>query len=207
MTPPLLLLPETWERHGYTLQDVLHSFESLNPVFVWNIALLYLHDKLTIELLAKHIFPRASETPRFTHRRALVETLVTETSPQTLLRNRSILCRSVKNHTPLLPQHEVDANTFEYLRHATPSEPPALDSRTRYSACHRFNGVLFLPTEHKVSTNTLILNRVMRLHKFKANPYKSQELFCNQRVVVCVNGCLYVLLDEACVVVTRSFAK
>jgi len=200
--PPLMLLPITWKRYGYTLEDVHSTYDKIDASYVWAISLL---------LLASVYEPESSSAGvrstfqsmfafLFISRKTVFDVFINSQTEFISKSKQSILCSERPDHKPLLPKSNVTRELFDYCKNVVPVRSPSFCWAPHYVKLIPFKDILLVPVEYDSTHNLVYMVRVV-----KKSVYDSMEIHPKLCVVtmpvtafVGEEKTEYVLLEEAC---------
>ena len=198
--PPLMLMPDTWQRYGYTLEDVHSTYEKMDASYVWQIALMLLFGTYEPEAASAGVRPTFQSlfTFLFISRKTVFDVFVSTQGQHISKRIGSVLCHERPDHKPTLPKVAVSSATFELARSMVPARHPSFMHRVTFRQSIPFKDIQLVPVEYDVAHNLVYMVRVVRRSVYDQIPVKPRECIVTLPVVVRIDSEEYILTEEAC---------
>lgn len=201
--PPLMLLPKTWQRYQYTVEDVHNTYDKLDASYVWQLALVLLCGTFEPEAASAGVRPTFQSlfTFLFISRKAVFDIFLESQAAYLSKRIGSSLCHERPDHKPLLPRVTVDPVLFARCSHMVPPVRPGFRRLTSYDHLVAFQDITLVPVEYDHDHDLVYMVRVVTQALYDTLP--APPRLCMVTLPVLVNThtqpeTLYVLLDEAC---------
>ena len=200
--PPLMLLPITWARYGYTMDDVHTTYDKIDASYVWAISLLLLAS--TYEPESSSAGVRSTFQSLFTFlfisRKTIFDVFISSQNDFISKSTKSILCHERTDHKPLLPKVAVTAELFNECKQAIPKRPPSFCWTPFYAATIPFQDIQVIPVEYDQINGLVYMVRVVEKSVYDAIEVKPKLCVVTLPVVVLIGDEQkeYVLLEEAC---------
>ena len=212
MSPPLLLLPLTWERYGYSLEDARKTCAKTDLSYIWQLALMLISGEYEPEAAVSGVKPtfQSPFTFSFGLRKTVTDAYLSGVWAR-LSRHHpkrkapvegpeaSVLCYESKHHCPFLPRVVLSNDAWRRLRAWVPSRYPSFLWRVHYPGLFRFRGVDLVPVSCEQNVR-LCLVRVVRESVFASMPVHPKRCVVTLPIVVEVGPRAerYVLTEELC---------
>lgn len=211
--PPLLLLPITWQRYGYTHEDVNLTYDKIDASFVWAISLLLLASVYEPESSSAGVRSTFQSlfTFLFISRKTVFDIFISSQSASISTSTNSILCTERDDHKPLLPKVYVPRTTFDLCKATVPVRAPSFCWTPHYRELVPFKDIFLVPVEYDSAHNLVYMVRVVPKAVFDQIETKPKVCVVTMPVIAVVGEAKteYILLEEACFfsVVTESVEK
>lgn len=201
--PPLMLMPKTWKRYNYTVEDVHNTYDKLDASYVWQLALVLLCGLFEPESAAAGVRPTFQSlfTFLFISRKAVFDVFIESQSACISKRVGSSLCQERTDHKPLLPRVTVDPALFARCIRMVPDVRPGFRRITSYDHLVPFQDIFLVPVEYDEDHQLVYMVRVVTKALYDDLPAKPRLCMVTLPVLVTTHDqpdTLYVLLDEAC---------
>lgn len=195
-----MLLPTTWRRYGYTIEDVHNTYEKMDASYVWQIALMLLCGVYEPEAASAGVRPTFQSlfTFLFISRKTVFDVFIESQSESISKRVGTVLCHERPDHKPLLPKVSVARETFDACKRAVPFHHPSFRRITQYESLVPFKDIHLVPVEYDAEHQLVYMARVVDKRVYDAIPVKPKECVVTMPVYVQCSGSLYVMLEEAC---------
>jgi hypothetical protein len=207
LVAPLFLLPQTWQRYGYTEEDVVATYEKMDASFIWQTALMFMYGICEPENASanvKYTF-QSMFTFVFSSRKNIFDLFMDNQKYAIKAHGPSMLCQARPDHKPLLPQIAVPSSVFQKAKAAVPPQPPSFRCTPIYAALVPYKDVFFLPHSWDAANKLVYMVRVIPKAVYDARPTKPEPCVITMPVfleVKQVGGILpnaeYIMLHEAC---------
>ena len=195
--PPLMLLPATWERYGYTLEDVEKTFHALDALYIWQLYLMLLSDD-TFETRCSPYDIRNTNNPctlLFATRYSMIHD-ISSTCGIDFRDGPSVLDTDTSEHTPFLPVVYVEQEEFDRVCEAVPLHEPSFLWMVHYCMSYEHNGAQFVPIYKK--PGRVCMHRIVPEDVYHAIPVKPVHSFVTKPIFATVQGARVFLTEEAC---------
>ncbi len=205
--PPLLLLPVTWARYGYTMEDVQTTYDKIDASYVWAIALLMLASTYEPESSTAGVRSTFQSvfTFLFISRKTVFDVFITAQQQHIAPGPGGILCRERDDHKPLLPKVSVTPQLFEECRVTVPNRAPSFCWAPIYSQVVPFKDILLVPVEYDRTNQLVYMVRVIPKSQYDEIPVLPKPCVVTMPVIALIGETQqeYVLLEEACFFTTQ----
>lgn len=200
MYPPLMLLPLTWKRYTYTMDDVHATYEKMDASYVWQIALMLLCGTYEPEAASAGVRPtfQSPFTFLFISRKTVFEVFVSSQNHSIALHTPSVLCHERPDHKPMLPKVYVSHDVFNDALEHVPERPPSFCWCPLYPKKFAFKDIFLVPVEYDLAHQLVYMVRVVKKEMYDKMPVHPKPCVVTLPVVAHVEGVEYVLLEEAC---------
>jgi hypothetical protein len=203
MFPQLMLMPQTWQRYGYTLEDIVTTYDKNEASYAWQLALVLLSGKYEPDAITAGVRPifQSLFTFLFMSRKHVFDALTTAYQSHISTQPGSILCHERDDHKPLLPKVTVTPELFSKVKALVPLRMPSFCHSASYPCTIPFKDIHMVPLEFDGCR--VLMVRVVRKPVYDAIPVKPKACIVTLPVVVTVTASDgidedYVMLDEAC---------
>lgn len=200
--PPPLLLPLTWERYGYTLEDVQQTYDKTDASYVWALSLLLLPEECELEAAGAGVRSTFQSlfSFLFISRKGIFDLFLRAHERYLSPSTPSVLCQERPDHKPLLPRVIVSGELFEWCRLRVPERPPSFAWVAHYEATVPYRDVWLVPIEHDTTHRLVCMNRVIKREVYEAIPVQPKSCVVTLPVVVSIGPerTEYVMVEEAC---------
>jgi hypothetical protein len=196
---PTLLLPRTWDRFGYSEEDVRRTFEAMDPWYTW-VTSFVLDPDFCFTRLGTHSRPSFSSIYQFSFiaDQTLVDRLL-DLYPRNS--TEPILCLERSDHVPPIPVVQSGVDRFRQVQAALPDLTPQFDSApARYAAAFEFKGAQFVP----VSSDETGILMVRVVSKQEYENFQFEKTLVTLPVTVHVADEVCILHEEAFFLTSRS---
>jgi len=205
--PPLLLLPVTWARYGYNMEDVQTTYDKIDASYVWAIALLMLASTYEPESSTAGVRSTFQSvfTFLFISRKTVFDVFITAQQQHIAAGEGGILCHERDDHKPLLPKVSVTPELFEACRATVPPRAPSFCWAPIYSQVVPFKDIWLVPVEYDRIHQLVYMVRVIPKAKYDEIPVLPKPCVVTLPVIALVGETQqeYVLLEEACFFTTQ----
>jgi len=200
MYPPLMLMPTTWKRYGYTSEDVHTSYEKMDASYVWQIALMLLCGSYEPEAASAGVRPtfQSPFTFLFISRKTVFDVFISAQNAFISPKAGSVLCRERMDHKPPLPKVQISWKIFDQAKSLVPSRHPSFCWCADYPKLFPYKDIFLVPVEYDEAHQLLYMVRAVKKDVFDAIPVKPKVCIVTLPVVITVKGVEYVLTEEAC---------
>jgi hypothetical protein len=174
MFPPLLLLPTTWQRYGYTSEDVHLTYEKMDASYVWQVALLLMCGTYEPEAAAAGVRP-TFQSPfafNFISRKTVFDVFFAEQQNYISQKSAPVLCLERPDHRPPLPKVWVTADVFERALRLVPERHPSFCWSPRYPQLFPYKDITLVPVEFDELHHLVYMVRVVKKSVYEALPVK-----------------------------------
>lgn len=207
--PPLMLMPQTWKRYNYTVEDVHNTYDKLDASYVWQLALMLLCGLYEPEAASAGVRSTFQSlfTFLFISRKAVFDVFIENQTASISKRVGSSLCYERPDHKPLLPRVTVSAELFGTCCSMVPPVRPSFRRLTRYDHWVPFKDILMVPVEFDATHQLVYMVRVVPQCVYDSMPCKPRLCVVTMPVLVVTHSQpdeRYVLLDEACFFVCHT---
>lgn len=200
--PPLLLLPITWQRYGYTYDDVNKTYDKIDASFVWAISLLLLASVYEPESSSAGVRSTFQSlfTFLFISRKTVFDVFISSQSDYISKSNKSILCVERDDHKPLLPKVHVSRAQYENCKAAVPVRPPSFCWYPHYNELIQFKDIYLVPVEYDAVNQLVYMVRVVDKRVYDAIEVKPKLCVVTMPLIATVgpNKIEHIMLEEAC---------
>ncbi len=198
--PPLMLLPITWQRYGYTLEDVNENFGKVDASYVWALCLLLLASVYEPESSSAGVRSTFQSlfTFLFISRKTVFDIFISSQSQYISSSSQSILCHERDDHKPLLPKVYVNKALFDRCRAQVPVRHPSFCWTPLYQELIPFKDIWLVPVEYDHVNDLVYMVRVVKKEVYDAIPVKPKLCVVTMPVIAEFQQVEYVLLEEAC---------
>lgn len=200
--PPLLLLPITWQRYGYTYDDVNKTYDKIDASFVWAISLLLLASVYEPESSSAGVRSTFQSlfTFLFISRKTVFDVFINSQSDYISKSGKSILCVERDDHKPLLPKVYVSQEQYDTCKAAVPVRAPSFCWYPHYQELIQFKDIYLVPVEYDILNQLVYMVRVVDKRVYDAIQVKPKECVVTLPVIATVgpDKVQYILLEEAC---------
>jgi hypothetical protein len=211
MQPPLMLLPLTWDRYNYTIEDIMRSYDKMDASYVWQISLLLLSGMYETEVSSTGVKSTFQSlfSFLFVSRKTMLDILLQYIKPS-FIHNDCVLCTEKKEHRPLLPKVCVSQEDFYKLIHLVPKRSPSFQWTVIYPYAFSFKDILLIPVNFDADLNLIYMTRIISKHVYESWPVQRKQCVVTLPTYVIIRNTLdqeYVMLDEACFFCLESKIK
>ncbi len=208
MQPPLMLLPTTWNRYNYTMEDIMTSYDKMDASYVWQISLLLLNGLYETESSSTGVKSTFQSlfSFLFISRKTMLDILLQYIKPIHLYTD-SILCVEKKEHRPLLPKVCIPQEDFYKLMHLVPKRPPSFQWTVIYPYSYSFKDILLVPIKFDIDFNLIYMTRIISKEIYESWPIKRKPCVITLPIYIVIRDKEYVMLDEACFFCIESNIK
>lgn len=201
--PPLMLMPKTWKRYNYTIEDVHNTYDKLDASYVWQLALMLLCGSYEPEAASAGVRPTFQSlfTFLFISRKAVFDVFIESQSAYISKRVGSSLCHERTDHKPLLPKVLVESSLWSTCLSMVPPARPSFRRLTHYDHFVTYKDIELVPVEYDEEHQLVYMVRVVPLRLYESLPVKPRLCIVTLPVLVATHRRpedFYVLLDEAC---------
>jgi len=200
--PPLFMLPITWRRYGYTLDDVQIIYREIDPSHVWALSLLLLSSVYEPEASMAGVKSSCQSlfTFVFISRKTVFDVYVSAFKDHILMGPNypSALCHERPDHKPLLPRVCVNPMTFHHCAQMVPQRKPSFCHSVHFKETFSFKDIQLVPLEYDVKHQLIYMGRVVKRSIYDALEVKPKTCVVTLPVIILVDRQEYVLLEEAC---------
>jgi hypothetical protein len=209
--PPLMLLPLTWQRYGYTREDVNTTYEKIDASYVWAISLLSMcasHEPESAGAGVRSTF-QSLFTFLFISRKNVFDVFINAHDTYISQSPQSILCYERSDHKPILPRVVVELPVFEKCRARVPVRAPSFCWVPHYRELVQFKDITMVPVEYDPINQLVYMVRVVRQDVYDQIPVKPKLCIVTMPVLVVVgpDQAPYIMLEEACFFALRHPAN
>ncbi len=219
--PPLMLLPITWRRYNYTLDDVYTTCLKRETAYMWQLALMLCYEKEpeTAPAGVKATF-QSLFMFSFANRKNVEDMIVSEAKAEhcSMRRTGSILAHCRADHVPLLPKVRVPQADFDAAAAMVSARQPSFLYSTCYPTSYLFKDVQLIPIEVDLKENLVYMVRVVKKRTWDTLPVAPKMCAVTLPTIVYIkdeppnagdpfeaeHGGAYVLLEEACFITVDS---
>lgn len=201
MYPPLMLLPHTWKRYNYTIEDVVSTFDRMDASFVWGISLMLLAGTYEPEAASAGVRStfQSPFTFLFISRKTVFDVfLSTQHDSIDKTSNRSVLCRERSDHRPLIPKIDVGLEVFNQLLKIVPKRHPSFIWHPIYPFYHVFKDIMLIPISYDKTNNLIYMNRIIEEDTYNLIPIQPKTCLITLPIKVTIEHKKYVVIEEAC---------
>jgi hypothetical protein len=213
MFPPLFLLPQTWKRYNYSLQDILTTCKCMNASYFWQLFVMTTRGKHEPESSAARIESSFKSLFSFNFKfRTVVDDYIKhhsswisnyEDQQKTILKKEtnhypSVLCKEFNDHKPYLPKIPLSLTEFNSLKNLLPVREPSFLWVGTYAKYYTFKDIKLIPVKFCKKRKCLYLVRIITEKKYNSMPCKPKHCAITEMAVVIIDNIRYVLLEEAC---------
>lgn len=200
--PPLLLLPATWKRFGYTLDDVNTTYGKIDAGYVWAISLLLLISVYEPESSSAGV-RSTFQSPfafLFISRKTVFDIFVNSQIHFISKEKKSVLCYERPDHKPLLPKVAVSSEWFHYCKFFLPPRHPSFCWAPHYSKLIPFKDILMVPVEYDNTNNLIQMVRVVKKTVYDEMEVHPKCCVVTMPVIAHVgeDKVEYIILEESC---------
>jgi len=198
--PPLMLLPITWQRYGYTLEDVVSTYGEIDSHFIWQLSLMLLCGQYEPESASAGVRPTFQSlfTFLFISRKTVFDVFVSTQNQFISQKSGSILCHERFDHKPLLPKIIVPPEMFEEMKSMVPQRQPSFCWVQKYRKVIPFKDITLIPVEYDETNKLIYMVRAVTKAVYEAIEVKPKLCIVTLPIIILVNRQEYVLLEEAC---------
>lgn len=198
--PPLMLMPATWRRYDYTVEDVHNTYEKVDASYMWQMALTLLCGVYEPEAVAAGIRPtfQSMFTFLFISRKNVFDALIERYAGYVSKKSGSVLCHERPDHRPLLPKVTVPDIVFNACKFMVPSEHPSFRRITTYDRLVPYKDVFMVPVSFDEAHNLVYMMRVVPKAVYDSIPVLPRPCVVTMPWLARADNQLYVMLEEAC---------
>ena len=200
--PPLMLIPITWQRYGYTLEDVHNTYDKIDASYVWAISLLLLASSYEPEAAGAGVRSTFQSlfTFLFISRKTVFDVFVSSQTAYISKSNQSILCHVRDDHKPLLPLVPVTSELFQRCKARVPIRAPSFCWVPHYSELVHFSDITLVPVEYDPVNSLVYMVRVVKKTVYDEIPVKPKVCIVTLPVSALIGPAKeeYILMEEAC---------
>lgn len=203
MYPPTMLMPTTWKRYGYTLEDVHTTYEKMDASYVWQIALMLLCGTYEPEAASAGVRPtfQSPFTFLFISRKTVFDVFISAQSEfisPTIPGGKGVLCLERKDHKPPLPKVLVPRSTWEDAKSILPVRSPSFCWTPEYPRLFRYKDITLVPVDYDETNKLVYMVRIVKQSVYDQIPIKPKKCVVTLPVYVMVGPTSYVMTEEAC---------
>jgi hypothetical protein len=213
MQPPLMLLPMTWDRYNYSMDDIMRSYDKMDASYVWQICLLLLNGIYETEGASTGVKSTFQSlfSFLFISRKTMLDILLQYIKPAQTY-DDSILCIEKKEHRPLLPKVCIPYEDFQKLLRLVPKRCPSFQWTVIYPYAYSFKDILLVPVNFDTDLNLIYMTRIIPKYVYESWPVHRKQCVVTlpTYVIIRENNTVdkeYVMLDEACFFCLESKIK
>jgi hypothetical protein len=217
--PPLMLLPVTWQRYEYTIQDIASTYDKIDSHLIWILALMLLCGQYEPEAASAGIRPTFQSlfTFLFISRKTIFDVFLAAHTSFIVNNNDnnnnnshhqssplSILCHERPDHKPLLPKVMIDSERFREIQEMVPNKHPSFCWVQKYEQAIPFKDIWLVPVEYDEYHKLIYMVRIVKKTVYDAIPVKPKLCVVTLPIIVQIRQPAsdqyvdYVLLEEAC---------
>ncbi len=201
--PPMMALPSTWRRYGYTAKDVETTVISMrrpDPSHLWALSLALMPWECDLSSLSSGVRPTFSNLFGFlfVSCKTLIQKFIQTQTVDLNENTDSVLCKERPDHKPLLPKVSVPESHFHRLINEIPAKPPTFLQVTRYPYAYRYKDILMVPVEFDQENNLIYMVRIIAEKVYQTIPVLAPVCAATAPVKLVIQEDMFVLLDEAC---------
>jgi hypothetical protein len=204
MQPPLMLIPATWDRYNYTIEDIMTSYDKMDASYVWQLTLLLLNGIYETESSSTGVKSTFQSlfSFLFISRKTMLDILLQYIKPAQIFTD-SILCTEKKEHRPLLPKVCVPQDYFYKLVHLVPKRSPSYQWVVVYPYAYSFKDILLVPISFDGDLNLIYMARIISKTVYESWPLKRKPCVITLPTYIIIREKSkedkeYVMMDEAC---------
>jgi hypothetical protein len=204
--PPLMLLPRTWRRYGYSKSDVYEVFSHLDAAYTWQLALMLLPPEQAPEMSLTGVRATFRSPYSFTfvaNRRlvaAMIERVQATKKNAFKAQTTSVLCHERSDHRPFLPKVHVSQCVFDALATQVPARRPSFCWTPVYGESYRFKDIHLVPLA--LEGPLILMGRVVERTAFERLGVSVHSSVVSMPVYVRVGKVEHVLTEECCFFLT-----
>lgn len=198
--PPLMLLPTTWKRYGYTMDDVVCTYDKIDSHLIWILALMLLCGQYEPESASAGVRPTFQSlfTFLFISRKTVFDVFISAQTQYISSKPGSILCHERLDHKPLLPKVVVSPALFETVKSMVPVRHPSFCWVQHYNQLIPFKDISLIPVEYDEVNKLVYMVRIVTKQVYDAIEVKPKLCIVTLPIIIMVGNQEYVLLEEAC---------
>jgi hypothetical protein len=200
MYPPLFLLPLTWKRYSYNVQDIVSTYNKCEASYVWGIALMLLCGQYEPEASSAGVKP-TFQSPfsfLFISRKTIFDVFLNAHRNYITNSNEPVLCEERPDHRPLLPKVVVDIDVWIAVKFMVPPKQPSFAYRVEYCTKFSFKDIFLIPVEYDDHNKLVYMVRIINKTVYDAISVKPKKCVVTLPIICTVKGVEYVLTEEAC---------
>lgn len=200
MYPPLMLLPTTWQRYGYTKEDVISTYDTMDASFVWQISLMLLCGTYEPEAASAGVRStfQSPFTFLFISRKTVFDVFLSTQQSFVDMSSNHVLCKERPDHKPLLPKIRIPKNVFDSLRNLIPERHPSFIWTVIYPSVYKFKDVEMVPVSYDNTNSLIYMCRVIRKSVYDDINVKPSKCVITLPSYVVIKNEKYVMMEEAC---------
>jgi hypothetical protein len=210
--PPLMLLPVTWQRYEYTIQDIASTYDKIDSHLIWILALMLLCGQYEPEAASAGVRPTFQSlfTFLFISRKTIFDVFVAAHTSYIVSNNNplvsvpSILCHERPDHKPLLPKIMIESDSFRDIQNMVPNKHPSFCWVQKYEKAVPFKDIWLVPVEYDEYHKLIYMVRIVTKAVYEAITVKPKLCVVTLPIIVQIRKpnsqdyVEYVLLEEAC---------
>lgn len=209
--PPLFLLPSTWARYEYNMQDIYDTYSKMDSSHVWMLSLLYQGEYtrpdvhcVGVRASFEHLFKFVFISRRNTFESFLKDLSVTTGLDET--HRPSILCQERPDHKPLLPLVSTTLEVVRQMAAMAPERRPSFCYQVHYPRLHQFKDIWLAPLEYDPVHELVYMVRAVPKVLYDDMPVLPKPCPVTLPVVILVGPERepFVLLEEACFLTAKQ---
>lgn len=197
---PAMLVPSTWRRYDYTIEDVYTSFDRADVSYLWLLCVFYLYDSQHMEPNSNGVRPTFQNIISFLFisKRNVLDMYITKNFSHTEVNKQSVLAHERLDHHPLLPKVFVSSSVFWKLKTFVPSRQPSFKWLVTYPEKYRFKDIDLIPLSFDEKNQLLLMCRIIRKDVFDSINCTPSLCIVTLPITVKVRDEQFVLHEESC---------